>query len=59
MNLFVVIREILYDFFVTIIYVFMTTIRFPQVIEQLQKSLKKIQHFMQIRSLKYFDFSLD
>jgi len=31
------IREILYDFFVTIIYVFMITIRFLQVIEQLPR----------------------
>ncbi len=35
MNLFVVIREILYNFIVIVIYVFLTTIRFPQNIEQL------------------------
>ena len=35
MNIFVVIREILYNFIGTIIYVFLTTIRFPQDIEQL------------------------
>ena len=38
MNIFVVIREILYNFIVTIIYVFLTTVRFPQDIEQLQKN---------------------
>jgi len=41
MNIFVVIREILYDFIVTIIYVFMNTISFPKVIEQLYNLIKK------------------
>ena len=41
MNIFVVIREILYNFIVTIIYVFLITNRFPQVIEQLQRSGKQ------------------
>jgi len=35
MNIFVVIREILYNFIVNIIYGLMPANRFPQVIEQL------------------------